>query len=494
MLELLAEAADGRLRVDGLAGRRRNDVDDELPAPARLQLDRVRRPRALHRVGRLREDHLRRVVAVVVREEELPRLGVECRLDELRQRRRVERIAEREVVRLHGEDVREVRADLERDLKRDRVHALVHDRDPVLHRVADEARACDPERVLRQRLRGRVAQEEGRRVVLDLVGREQQRLPAVDRQPEDGEVPGVVGEEAARLVPEVAPLVADAERRPLEDGQRHGREATPVIRHDAWPKTRNGMSDARRSTPERKATTTRGPWRSRRCSTTSSSWPASSREHACSRSAAAPARPRCPLAERGFSILAVELGANLAELARRKLAAYPEVEIVTSSFEDWDPGRRALRRRRLLQRVPLDRPRRPVLEAGVRAAAGRLARRVRLGLRRPRRGRPDVARGVRVRSRHGWLRATAPRRQSATGRTRSRRAGTSAPSPEGRTSAISRTAPTTTSRCVGTMSAHRALEDDVREELFERMRRRIEEGGGSVTPTRLDVLYVARRA
>ena len=44
---------------------------------------------------------------------------------------------------------------------------------------------------------------------------------------------------------------------------------------------------------------------------------------------------------------------------------------------------------------------------------------------------------------------------------------------------------------VGTMSAHRALEDDVREELFERMRRRIEDGGGSITPTRLDVLYVA---
>jgi len=45
-----------------------------------------------------------------------------------------------------------------------------------------------------------------------------------------------------------------------------------------------------------------------------------------------------PLAERGFSILAVELGANLAELARHKLAAYPGVEVVTSSFEDWDPS------------------------------------------------------------------------------------------------------------------------------------------------------------
>ena len=44
------------------------------------------------------------------------------------------------------------------------------------------------------------------------------------------------------------------------------------------------------------------------------------------------------------------------------------------------------------------------------------------------------------------------------------------------------------------MSRHRALEDDVREELFERMRRQIEEGGGSVAPTRLDVLYIARKA
>ena len=45
-----------------------------------------------------------------------------------------------------------------------------------------------------------------------------------------------------------------------------------------------------------------------------------------------------PLAERGFSIVAVELGANLAEVARRKLADFPQVEIVTSSFEEWDSG------------------------------------------------------------------------------------------------------------------------------------------------------------
>jgi len=45
-----------------------------------------------------------------------------------------------------------------------------------------------------------------------------------------------------------------------------------------------------------------------------------------------------PLAERGFSILAIELGANLAEIARRKLADFPQVEVVTSSFEEWEAG------------------------------------------------------------------------------------------------------------------------------------------------------------
>lgn len=45
-----------------------------------------------------------------------------------------------------------------------------------------------------------------------------------------------------------------------------------------------------------------------------------------------------PLAERGFAIVAVELGESLAALARRNLATFPDVQVVTSSFEDWDPG------------------------------------------------------------------------------------------------------------------------------------------------------------
>jgi SAM-dependent methyltransferase len=42
-----------------------------------------------------------------------------------------------------------------------------------------------------------------------------------------------------------------------------------------------------------------------------------------------------PLAQRGYSILCIELGANMANLARQKLAAYPLVDIQTAAFEDW---------------------------------------------------------------------------------------------------------------------------------------------------------------
>lgn len=48
-----------------------------------------------------------------------------------------------------------------------------------------------------------------------------------------------------------------------------------------------------------------------------------------------------PLAERGLAVTALELGPNLAALARRRLRPYANVEIVTGAFEDWQPdGRR----------------------------------------------------------------------------------------------------------------------------------------------------------
>ena len=43
-----------------------------------------------------------------------------------------------------------------------------------------------------------------------------------------------------------------------------------------------------------------------------------------------------PLARRGFHITAVELGSNMARIARENLKDYPRVEIIQSSFEDVD--------------------------------------------------------------------------------------------------------------------------------------------------------------
>src|SRR5262245_56872334 len=42
-----------------------------------------------------------------------------------------------------------------------------------------------------------------------------------------------------------------------------------------------------------------------------------------------------PLAERGYSIVAVEIGPELAAIARRNLARFPNAEVVTAAFERW---------------------------------------------------------------------------------------------------------------------------------------------------------------
>ena len=41
------------------------------------------------------------------------------------------------------------------------------------------------------------------------------------------------------------------------------------------------------------------------------------------------------LAQRGYRITAVELGARLAEIARRNLADFPDVEVIVARFEEW---------------------------------------------------------------------------------------------------------------------------------------------------------------
>jgi SAM-dependent methyltransferase len=42
-----------------------------------------------------------------------------------------------------------------------------------------------------------------------------------------------------------------------------------------------------------------------------------------------------PLAERGGEIVAVDLGASMAALARKKLARFPSVTVIVSPFEEW---------------------------------------------------------------------------------------------------------------------------------------------------------------
>lgn len=48
-----------------------------------------------------------------------------------------------------------------------------------------------------------------------------------------------------------------------------------------------------------------------------------------------------PFAQRGYSIMCVELGKELATLAAEKLRHYPNAEVVNKAFEDWQPEEHA---------------------------------------------------------------------------------------------------------------------------------------------------------
>ena len=107
---------DGRRRRL-LAAQRGDDVDPQLPALPRLELDRKpdRAPVALARAG---EDHLGpRVPRAVLRQHELVAVAL-AHICGRRQRPRLLGIAEREIVLLDRDDVREVGAHLELELER----------------------------------------------------------------------------------------------------------------------------------------------------------------------------------------------------------------------------------------------------------------------------------------------------------------------------------------------------------------------------------------
>src|SRR5437588_12330450 len=148
----------------------------------------------------------------------------------IRQRFRSQGIAERKVVILDGEDIREIVRDLELEVELHRLHALVLHGERVLHALADEPLTSNREGVVVEPAGQGVSHEERGGEVLDLVGGEQQRTLAVDRQPKAREEPSGLGEETLTFCVEVAELVADAEGGALEYSQlaRHQLSARSI--------------------------------------------------------------------------------------------------------------------------------------------------------------------------------------------------------------------------------------------------------------------------
>lgn len=202
-----------------------------------------------------------------------------------------------------------------------------------------------------------------------------------------------------------------------------------------------------------------------------------------------------PLAERGFEIVAVELGASLAELARVKLAAFPRVKIVTTAFEDWDPaGERfdAVVSFNAFHWIDPDvrfaKPAAVLVDGGSLAVVG---------------SHLIVHDGVDP----VWL-ALAEDYEAVTGKPETRlrvdeARDRSAEFTEGghfggvtRRTHMWDTTYTADDYVAlrGTMSMYAELDDGIRDDLFERLRLSIEAAGGAVTPTWFAVLYVAERA
>jgi hypothetical protein len=171
-LALLAEALPHHVWPHRVAPQHRDNVEAELPCLPRLELDPIPDLPGLD-VTALGQDHLRAGKAGVVVEHELVLLLLVASLCRQRQGDRLERVAEREVVVLDREDVREVARELEGELERDLLLALVLDAEVVLHSLADEAVPADRDAVLGKVAGDRVPEEVGGGVVLGAAGGEE---------------------------------------------------------------------------------------------------------------------------------------------------------------------------------------------------------------------------------------------------------------------------------------------------------------------------------
>lgn len=203
-----------------------------------------------------------------------------------------------------------------------------------------------------------------------------------------------------------------------------------------------------------------------------------------------------PLAERGFSILAVELGEGMAQLARKNLATYPKVTVVTSSFEKWAPGDELFDAVVSFEAFHWLDP-----EVAFSKSAEVLRDGGALGVYGSRFATHDDADPV-------WL-ATKEDHLAATGEVDERmflpidhvRDRSAEFTEDGHFAEVivrrfRWDVPYDADGYVallGTVSRYRVLEDDARSDLFERIRRRISAAGGTISLTVTAVLYVARR-
>ncbi len=203
-----------------------------------------------------------------------------------------------------------------------------------------------------------------------------------------------------------------------------------------------------------------------------------------------------PLAERGFEIVAVELGERMADLARRNLAAFPDVTVVTSSFEEWDPGDGRFDAVVSFNAFHWIDP-----EVAYTKSAAVLRDGGALGVYGTRFATHQDSDPVWLATREDHLAATGEQDERMflpIDHVRDR----SDEFTEGGFAAV------TVRRyrwdesfdadayvaLLGTVSRYRALADDVRSDLFERIHRRISTAGRAISLTVTAVLYVARRS
>jgi SAM-dependent methyltransferase len=99
-----------------------------------------------------------------------------------------------------------------------------------------------------------------------------------------------------------------------------------------------------------------------------------------------------PFARRGYRILCIELGENMAAVARRNLEGYPQAEVRTGAFEESSLAGRSLRSGDFGDRLPLARSCHCLSEGRRDAQRGRFARPV-LERSRPQRRERGVLRG-----------------------------------------------------------------------------------------------------